>query len=70
MEKTIKRKMNVINERLSNMVDNYVKSVLNVDTATPSGLNDNFIVNEGFTRTIEELKEFSKTKTELDDLLD
>ena len=63
----------LINERLNRMVDNYIEKVLhreNVVSSQPGGLSDNFITNEGFRTTINELQKFSENKTELDDLLD
>ena len=62
-----------VNERLNEMVDSYIKKLVEAEnggTIKPGGLNDNFITNEGFRTTINELEKFSKNKTELDDLLD
>ena len=63
----------LINERLNRMLDNYIEKVLHresVLSVQPSGLNDNFITNEGFRDTINELQKFSEKTTELDNLLD
>ena len=63
----------LINERLNRMLDNYIEKVLHresVLSVQPSGLNDNFITNEGFRETINELQKFSEKTTELDNLLD
>ena len=62
-----------VNERLNEMVDSYIKKLVEAEdggTIKPGGLNDNFITNEGFRTTINELEKFSKNRTELDDLLD
>jgi hypothetical protein len=55
------------------MVDDYIKKLVEAEdggTVKPGGLNHNFIVNEGFKTTIDELEKFSKNRSELDDLLD
>ena len=62
-----------VNERLNEMVDSYIKKLVEAEdggTIKPGGLSDNFITNEGFRTTINELEKFSKNRTELDDLLD
>jgi hypothetical protein len=62
-----------VNERLNKMIDNYIERLVEKETvlsSQPGGLNDNFIMNEGFKTTIDELQKFSENKTELDNLLD